>query len=122
MIRVQRKSTRLKNYLCGGTEEQLAINYWATKTVNKVPEDGFVARFNAALGSQQEDRVGTSDYDQTFLLDVDKLGNIRVWANLWKYPITAGSWGTPQYRKQFIHKIGADLSTSMAFWFAARHD
>ena len=79
-------------------------------------EDGFVARFNAALGSlTRSTYVGTSDYDQTFLLDVDKLGNVFVFGQTFgNYPITAGSWGTPQYRKQFIHKISADLGTSMA--------
>ena len=30
------------------------------------------------------------------------------------YPISNGAWGTPQFRKQFIHKISADLSSSMA--------
>lgn len=105
-------------YMCGGTEgNNLPSTTGAYKSSKQgTAEDGFVARFNAALGSlTRSTYVGTSDYDQTFLLDVDKLGNVFVFGQTFgNYPITAGSWGTPQYRKQFIHKISADLSTSMA--------
>jgi len=105
-------------YMCGGTEgNNLPSTTGAYKSSKQgTAEDGFVARFNAALGSlTRSTYVGTSDYDQTFLLDVDKLGNVFVFGQTFgNYPITAGSWGTPQYRKQFIHKMSADLSTSMA--------
>ena len=49
-------------------------------------------------------------------MDIDKFGNVFVFGQTFggSYPITNGAWGTPQYRKQFIHKISADLSTSMA--------
>jgi hypothetical protein len=56
-----------------------------------------------------------SQYDQSFILDVDKLGNVYVFGQtLGNYPITAGAWGTPQYRKQFIHKISNDLPLAQA--------
>ena len=105
-------------YICGGTEGgNLPSTTGAYKTSKLgTLEDGFVARFNALTGALlRSTYVGTSDYDQTFLLDVDKLGNVFVFGQTFgNYPITAGAWGTPQYRKQFIHKISADLSTSMA--------
>ena len=78
--------------------------------------DGYVAKFNAATGALlQSTYVGTSQYDQSFILDVDKLGNVYAFGQtLGNYPITAGAWGTPQYRKQFIHKISNDLTSSQA--------
>ena len=78
-------------------------------------EDGYVARFNGATGALiRSTYIGTAAYDQTFLMDIDKLGNIFVFGQtLGNYPISSGAWGTPQYRKQFIHKISPDLSTSM---------
>lgn len=105
-------------YICGGTEgANLPATAGAFKTTRLgTLEDGFVARFNSSTGALlRSTYVGTSNYDQTFLLDVDKLGNVFVFGQTFgNYPITTGAWGTPQYRKQFIHKISADLSTSMA--------
>ena len=78
--------------------------------------DGYLAKFNASTGALlQSTYVGTSQYDQSFILDVDKLGNVYAFGQtLGNYPITAGAWGTPQYRKQFIHKISNDLTSSQA--------
>ena len=104
-------------YVCGGTSGTnlplTAGAYKSTKTGSD--EDGYVARFNAQTGQLiRSTYVGTPQYDQTFLLDIDKLGNVFVFGQTFgNYPISAGSWGTPQYKKQFIHKISADLSTSM---------
>ena len=78
--------------------------------------DGYVAKFNASTGALlQSTYVGTSQYDQSFILDVDKLGNVYAFGQtLGNYPITAGAWSTPQYRKQFIQKISNDLTSSQA--------
>ena len=78
--------------------------------------DGYVAKFNASTGALlQSTYVGTAQYDQSFILDVDKLGNVYAFGQtLGNYPITTGAWGTPQYRKQFIHKISNDLTSSQA--------
>ena len=105
-------------FLCGGTTgSNLPSTSGAFKTTKSGTfEDGYVAKFNANTGAlTRSTYVGTNMYDQTFLLDVDKLGNVFVFGQTFgNYPITAGSWGTPQYRRQFIHKISNDLSTSMA--------
>jgi len=105
-------------FICGGT---LGSNLPATSGAYKSTkagsfEDGYVAKFNASTGSLlQSTYVGTNQYDMTFLLDVDKQGNVFVFGQTFgTYPISSGSWGTPQYRRQFIHKISNDLGTSMA--------
>ena len=104
-------------YLCGGTEGgNLPLTTGAYKATRLgTAEDGYVARFNGATGALiRSTYIGTAAYDQTFLMDIDKLGNIFVFGQtLGNYPISSGAWGTPQYRKQFIHKISPDLSTSM---------
>lgn len=105
-------------YICGGTSgNNLPLTTGAYKsTKTGADEDGYVARFNAQTGQLlQSTYVGTGQYDQTFILDIDKLGNVFVFGQTFgNYPITTGAWGTPQYRKQFIHKISADLTTSLA--------
>ena len=78
--------------------------------------DGYIAKFNASNGSLiQSTYIGTSSYDQSFILDVDKFGNVYVFGQSeGTYPISTGSWGTPQYRKQFIHKLNNSLTSSLA--------
>jgi gliding motility-associated-like protein len=78
--------------------------------------DGYVAKFDASTGAlQQSTYLGTSAYDQSFILDVDKLGNVYAFGQTQgAYPISTGAWGTPQYRKQFIHKLSNDLTSSAA--------
>src|SRR6056300_1101266 len=78
--------------------------------------DGYVAKFDASTGVlQQSTYLGTSAYDQSFILDVDKLGNVYAFGQtLGNYAISTGAWGTPQYRKQFIHKLSNDLTSSSA--------
>lgn len=105
-------------YLTGGTTGgSLPQTTGAFKSNKPGGTDGFIARFNASTGALiRSTYIGTSSYDQTFILDVDKLGNVYVFGQTLdnSYPISAGAWGTPQYRKQFLHKLNADLSLSMA--------
>jgi gliding motility-associated-like protein len=106
-------------YICGGT---MGNNLPSTSggfksSKSGTAADGYVARFNASTGELiRSTYVGTGLYDQTFIMDVDKFGNVYTFGQTLDntYPISTGAWGTPQYRKQFIHKISADLSTSMA--------
>ena len=105
-------------YICGGTDGSILPSTTGAFKPSKqgIAEDGYIARFDAQSGALiRSTFVGTSEYDQTFLLDIDKLGNVFVFGQTFgNYPISNGAWGTPQYRKQFIHKISADLSSSMA--------
>jgi hypothetical protein len=114
-------SIKVKNndvYICGGTEGgNLPLTTGAYKATKQgTSEDGFIARFNGSTGALiKSTYVGTSSYDQTFIMDIDKFGNVFVFGQTFgNYPITAGAWGTPQYRKQFLHKVSADLTTSLA--------
>jgi hypothetical protein len=104
-------------FITGGTEGgNLPSTSGGFKSSYGGNTDGYVAKFNASTGALlQSTYVGTSQYDQSFILDVDKLGNVYAFGQtLGNYPITAGAWGTPQYRKQFIHKISNDLTSSQA--------
>ena len=104
-------------FITGGTEGgNLPSTSGGFKSSYGGNTDGYVAKFNASTGALlQSTYVGTSQYDQSFILDVDKLGNVYAFGQtLGNYPITAGAWGTPQYRKQFIHKISNDLTASQA--------
>jgi len=104
-------------FITGGTEGgNLPSTSGGFKSSYGGNMDGYVAKFNASTGALlQSTYVGTSQYDQSFILDVDKLGNVYAFGQtLGNYPITAGAWGTPQYRKQFIHKISNDLTASQA--------
>ena len=105
-------------YVCGGTKGgNLPLTTGAYKSTKQgTSEDGFIARFNGSTGALiKSTYVGTSNYDQTFIMDIDKFGNVFVFGQTFgNYPITAGAWGTPQYRKQFLHKVSADLTTSLA--------
>ena len=105
-------------YICGGTSgNNLPSTTGAYKSNKPGGIDGYLARFNATTGELlRSTYIGSSAYDQSFIMDVDKLGNVYTFGQTLdaNYPISAGSWGTPQYRKQFIHKLSADLSTSLA--------
>ena len=104
-------------FITGGTEGgNLPSTSGGYKSTYGGSTDGYIAKFNAATGALlQSTYIGTNAYDQSFILDVDKLGNVYVFGQtVGNYPISTGAWGTPQYRKQFIHKLSNDLTSSSA--------
>ena len=104
-------------FVTGGTDgNNLPSTTGGYKSTYGGNHDGYVAKFDASTGAlQQSTYLGTSAYDQSFILDVDKLGNVYAFGQTQgAYPISTGSWGTPQYRKQFIHKLSNDLTSSSA--------
>jgi hypothetical protein len=104
-------------FVTGGTEGgNLPSTTGGYKSSYGGSTDGYIAKFNATSGSLlQSTYIGTNSYDQSFILDVDKLGNVYVFGQtVGNYPISTGAWGTPQYRKQFIHKLSNDLTSSSA--------
>ena len=104
-------------FITGGTESgNLPSTTGGYKSSYGGSTDGYIAKFNASSGSLlQSTYIGTNAYDQSFILDVDKLGNVYAFGQtLGNYAISTGAWGTPQYRKQFIHKLSNDLTSSSA--------
>ncbi|MEM1137219.1 MAG: gliding motility-associated C-terminal domain-containing protein [Bacteroidota bacterium] len=57
--------------------------------------------------------IGTSDYDQVYLLDLDAADNITVFGQTsGEYPVSVNTYSNPG-SGQFIHKIGAGLKTTI---------
>ena len=75
--------------------------------------DGWITRLSATGAIEQSTYIGTSNSDQTFLIDLDKYGAVYVFGqSLGIYPRTAGTWGTTN-GAQFIHKLGPNLDQTL---------
>lgn len=76
--------------------------------------DGYIAKFQRNTGAlQAATYIGTSSYDQSFLLDLDKFDNVYVVGQTGgNYPVTPGTY-TNANAKQFIHKLGPNLNVSL---------
>ncbi|TNE28895.1 MAG: PKD domain-containing protein [Bacteroidetes bacterium] len=75
--------------------------------------DGFLARFDASANIQSATYLGTSSYDQSFFVDIDKNNAIYVFGQtLGNYPITQGTW-TFGNSRLFIHKFNPSLTTTI---------
>ena len=75
--------------------------------------DGFVAKLNSSgTAFTAATYLGTSSYDQSFLMDLDKSDNVYVFGQtLGAYPVTAGVYSNTG-SKQFIHKLNNNLNTT----------
>ncbi|MBU6119954.1 DUF7948 domain-containing protein [Hymenobacter siberiensis] len=103
-------------YVCGGTTSRdfpvtagtFRGSYQGGAT------DGFVARISAdGRTLERSSYVGTSAYDQAFLLQLDADGDAYLLGQtLGQYPTTLGLYATPN-GTQFIQKLNKDLTTSL---------
>jgi len=76
-------------------------------------DDGFIAKFDANGVLLQSTYLGTSAADAVFLIDLDADQNVYAFGQTFgNYPVTSGKYSNPN-SGQFIHKISADLSTSL---------
>lgn len=75
--------------------------------------DGYVYKFNApSYGSPVGTYIGTSDYDQTYFVQLDADDDVYLYGQTrGSYPITPGLYGNPN-SGQFLHKLSNDLSTT----------
>ena len=75
--------------------------------------DGYIAKLDGDTGNIiQTIYVGTSNYDQVILIDLDLDNNVYVVGQtLGHYPIFNAIYGTPN-TKHFIHKFSNDLSST----------
>lgn len=100
-------------FVCGGT---LSTNFPATTgafhTSYSGNGDGFLARIRADWsGVEAATYIGTSAYDQAYLVQVDNRGRpCVVGQTSGNYPKTPGAWTDSQQGGQFIHAFTGDLS------------
>lgn len=102
-------------YITGGTTStDLAMAGTPLQPGNSGGIDGFVARYNASGTSLlSATYLGTSAYDQCFLVQLDNLDNVyAVGQTRGNYPVTPGVYANPG-SSQFIHKLNADLSATL---------
>ncbi len=102
-------------FICGGTTSTNIPGRanGLNTTFKGGTADGFVAKFdnngNSILVSTY---LGTSAYDQAFLMDLDNAGNVCIFGQtLGAYPVTAGVYSNTG-AAQFIHKLNNSLNTT----------
>ncbi len=102
-------------FICGGTNSANIPGRTTglNTTFRGGNADGFVAKFdnngNSVLAATY---LGTSAYDQAFILDLDKNNNVYLFGQtLGSYPVTAGVYSNTN-AKQFIHKLNNTLNTT----------
>lgn len=102
-------------YVTGGTTStDLPLAGTPFQPANSGGTDGYIARY-AANGSTllATTYLGTSSYDQTYFVQLDPQDRVFVVGQTHgNYPITPGKYANPG-SSQFIHKLEADLSTSV---------
>ncbi|MBT6514797.1 MAG: PKD domain-containing protein, partial [Crocinitomicaceae bacterium] len=76
--------------------------------------DGYIASFNGATGAHlNKTYIGTSEYDQAFILETDSDGDVYVTGQtLGTYPVFNAAYSDAS-SAQFIHKLSSDLTTSI---------
>ncbi len=106
-------------YICGGTNSNSLPLNGLNKTFQGGTADGFLLHVNRVnCQPLQGTYVGTSEYDQTYFVQVDPSGNPYVAGQTrGAYPVTAPIYNNPN-SGQFITKFLPDLSAiqrSMVF-------
>ncbi len=76
-------------------------------------DDGFIAKFSPTGTLLQATYLGTTAADMVFLIDLDAEQNVYAFGQTFgNYPVSAGVYNNPN-SGQFIHKIDANLATSL---------
>lgn len=102
-------------FICGGTtSNNIPGRTGGLNTTYKGgTADGFIAKFdnngNSVLVSTY---LGTNDYDQAYLMDLDNAGNVCIFGQtLGAYPVTQNVYSNAG-GKQFIHKLNNSLTAT----------
>lgn len=105
-----------KIYVTGGTTSS---NFPTTSAAYKKSyaggsTDGFIAELSSSGSALIASTfVGTSKYDQSFMIQSDYNNNIYVYGQTeGSYPVSSGVYSNSNGR-QFIHELSSDLSTSI---------
>lgn len=76
--------------------------------------DGFITAIsNTGNSILYSTYLGTADYDQSYLVEMDKANNIYVYGQTkGAYPVTAGVYSNPN-SGQFVHKLSKQLNSTI---------
>lgn len=102
-------------YVTGGTEStDFHTTAGSLHSTSQGAIDGFISLFsfngNAVLASTY---VGTSAYDQSFFIQLDKQNRVYVFGQTeGNYPVSAGVYSNPN-SGQFIHCLNSNLTSSL---------
>lgn len=100
--------------VCGGTTStSFPITPGALSSLYAGATDGFVARLSAAGALLNSTFLGTSNFNQAYLLDIDQQNNVYVFGTtVGAYPVTAGVYSNPS-SGQFIHALPLTLNRTI---------
>lgn len=100
--------------VCGGTTStSFPITPGALNSVYAGATDGFVVRLSAAGALLNSTFLGTANFNQAYLLDLDRQDNVYVFGTtVGAYPITVGVYANPG-SGQFIHAMPPTLNRTL---------
>jgi len=101
-------------FVCGGTESgTFPFTTGVVQEAYAGSIDGFITKYDNAGGLTISTYLGTSSYDQTYFLEIDRYGDIYVLGQSeGNYPVTPGVYFNPN-GKQFIHKLTPSLDNTL---------
>jgi len=103
-----------KTFVCGGTtSNNIGTTLGVLNPTYAGAVDGFIAKFDNVNGVLDAlTYIGTSGYDQSYILEIDINQNVFVVGQTkGVYPVTAGIYNNAG-SAQFIHKLDNDLTTT----------
>lgn len=102
-------------FICGGTNSTnlLSTTNGIIHNFQGGDADGFIAKFdNNGQSILAASYLGTNDYDQAFILDLDIMDNVYVFGQtVGEYPVSANVYSNIG-ASQFIHKLNNSLNTT----------
>jgi gliding motility-associated-like protein len=102
-------------YVTGGTESpNFPVTAGALITTYGGSIDGFITHFSSNGNSiLQSSFIGTSGYDQSYFVQLDKLNNVYLYGqSSGNYPVVGSVYSNPN-SSQFIHKLNPNLSSTL---------
>ncbi len=102
-------------YLAGSTESpSLDATASGVNSIYFGMRDGFVAQFSESTRAPVAAAYnGTTDYDMTFMMDLDRDGDVYLFGQtLGNYPTTPGAI-SDLFASVFVHEFSADLSSDL---------
>ncbi|MES2620863.1 MAG: PKD domain-containing protein, partial [Bacteroidota bacterium] len=102
-------------FVCGGTTStNLASTTGALFSTARGGVDGYISKINnTGTVLTRTTYIGTTSYDQTYFVDLDRFNNVYVFGQTRGiYPVTGGVYSNPN-TKQFIHKLSNDLNATL---------
>lgn len=102
-------------YVCGGTNSNnLTVSSGAYQSTKPGGIDGFITKISVdSTNIIASTYIGTSSYDQTYLIQLDAQKNVYVVGqSLGSFPVSSGVYNIPR-GTQFIMKLDSNLKTNL---------